>query len=73
MPKYNINNIPNIFKIYIKNRFALLNLITCEPEELRTKTRNVIKEDCKNTMPEVKRKEELRWMTEETPKIVKDM
>lgn len=27
VPKHNINNVPDGFKVHIKNRFALLNLI----------------------------------------------
>ena len=50
----------------------MLNLIDWEQEELWTETRNIIKEECEKTMPEVKRKEKSRWMTEEARKIVKD-
>lgn len=45
MPKYNVNHIPGGLKVHIKNRFALLNLIAQEPEELRTETRNVLEEE----------------------------
>lgn len=34
MPKYNVNNICNGFKVHIKIRFVLLNLINQELEEL---------------------------------------
>ena len=60
VPKYNINNIPNEFKIYIKNKLALLNFIDREPQELWTETRN-IKEEGKKTTLQVKRKEKL-WV-----------
>lgn len=71
VPKYNINNIPDEFKVHMKNRFALLNLIDQEAEEPWTESKNIKKEG-KKTMPEVKRKAKSRWMTEETPKLVKD-
>ena len=72
MPKYNVNNIPDEFKVHIKNRFALLSLIDQEPEELGTETRIIFKEECKKTTSEIKRKEKSRWITEERLKIVKD-
>ena len=71
VPKYNGNNIPHEFKVHIKTRFALLQLTDQEPEKLQTETR-YIKEEREKTMPEVKRKEKWRWMTEETLKNVKN-
>lgn len=65
------NNIPDGFKLQIKNRFTLLNSIDPEPEELWTESGNIIRQECKKTMPEVIRREKLRWMTEETLKIIK--
>ena len=56
----------------MKNRFTLLTLINQEPEGLWTEVRNTIKKECGKLMPNVKRKEKLRWMTEETLKIVQD-
>lgn len=55
LPKYNVNNIPNGFKMHIKYRFALLNLSDQEPE-LQTDARNIIWKECKKTMLEVERK-----------------
>ena len=72
VPKSNVNDIPEEFKVHSETRFALLNSIDQEPEELWTEPRNIIEEECEKTMPEVKRKEKLRWMTEETLKIIKD-
>ena len=69
VPGYNVNRILNEFRVHRNNRFALLNLIDQAPEELWTENRNITKEECKKTMPEAKRKEKLRWMTEETLKI----
>lgn len=65
MPKHSVNNIPDGFKDHIKNRFALLNLIDWEPEELWPETRNIGKE-CEKTM-----KEKPRWITAETLKMVR--
>lgn len=47
-------------KIYIKNRFALLNFIDGELEGLWIETSNVIKEEWRKTMLDVKRKEKLK-------------
>ena len=47
VPKYSINNIPDEFQVHLKIRFALLNVIDQEVEELWTESRNIIKEECK--------------------------
>lgn len=48
------------------------NSIAQEPEELQTETRNTVSEKYEKTMPEVKRRELLRYMKEETIKLIKD-
>lgn len=35
MPKYNLDNISDKFKVHMKNSFALLNSADCEPEGLK--------------------------------------
>ena len=72
MPKYNVNNIPDGFKVHRNNKFALLSFIDQNPEELWTESRNIIREELKKTMPGVKTKEKLRWVAKETLKTVKD-
>ena len=62
MPKYNFKNIPDKFKLHIRNRFALLNSIDCEPEELWFETRDIIREEYKGTIYLVKREEKCIWM-----------
>ena len=42
----------------------MLNLIDQEPEEAWPEIRHIIQEEWGKTMPEVKRKEKSRWMTE---------
>ena len=68
VPKYNVHSGPDGLKVHIKTRFALVNLIDREQEELWPKTRT-IQEECEKTMTEVQRKGKSRWMTEETLKI----
>lgn len=68
MPRRSVNNIPQGFKDHMKNRFALLNLIAQEPEELWTETRTV-GEGCERT---VKGKGKSRWMAAETLEMVQD-
>ena len=52
VPKHNINHIPDEFKVHVKTRFAWVNLMDQEPEELGTEIRNIIKEECEKTTPE---------------------
>lgn len=48
MPNYNVNNIPSGFKVHIKNRFALLNLIDQEPEELWTELEILLEKNARS-------------------------
>lgn len=60
VPNYNLNKIPDYFKVHVRNEFALINSIDCEPVELETETRDIIREEFKITISVVKRKEKAR-------------
>lgn len=57
VPKYNLDSIPDEFKGHIRNRFALLDTIDHEPEELWIEIRYFIWEECRKTFPVIKTKE----------------
>lgn len=69
MPKYSVSIILDGFKVYVKN--ICIVKLNWEPE-LWMETRNIIRDECEKTMPEVKKKEKMRHIIEETLKIVKD-
>lgn len=60
VPEYNVNHIPDRFQGHIKTRFALLNLISQEPEELWTETRNVLEEECEKINARSKEERKIR-------------
>lgn len=56
VPKYNLSNIPKVFKDHVNKRFSLPSLSEYESEELWVETRNIIKVECTKTTPIAKRK-----------------
>lgn len=75
MPKYDLNSISGEFYVHINIIFALIKPIDCKLKELCTvtETRDVIREECKNIIHIVKRKEKFTWITKETLNIVIDI
>ena len=56
MPDYSLDNITNEIQVHIKQRYSLLNLSDCKPEELQIETSNIIRDKCKKTIHVVKGK-----------------
>ena len=57
MPKYNVTNIPGGFKAHMKSRFALLNQLT--KNHKNCKTRAIIQKEWEKAM--LKQQEKKNW------------
>lgn len=68
VPNCNVNNVPDGFKVHIKKQIYIVQLNRLRTEETWTETKNIIREECEKTMPEIKRKEKSRWMIEKKKK-----
>lgn len=63
VPTIRFECILNIFKENLRNCFEILSLIDTEPEQLWNEIKQVIKHECKNRLPKMKK---ANWMREQT-------
>ena len=70
--KLNVQNIPHSYNVEIKNRFAELELIGREPEELWQEIHQIIHEEAKKNIPATTTTKKRNWISENTLRIAKE-
>ena len=67
--RYDLNQIPDDYKVEVTDRFKGLDLINRVPEELWTEIRDVVQEAMKKTIPKKKKCKKAKWLSEEALQI----
>ena len=62
--KYNLCDIPEWYAVEVKNRFAALDLIDREPEELWQEVEAIVKDEAKNNIPKARKTKKSKWLTD---------
>ncbi|CAF4651495.1 unnamed protein product, partial [Rotaria magnacalcarata] len=70
--KPNLQNIPYSYNVEVKNRFAELELVNTEPEELWQEIHQIIYEEAKRNIPTITTKKKKTWISENTLRIAKE-
>ncbi|CAF2127266.1 unnamed protein product [Rotaria magnacalcarata] len=70
--KPNLQNIPYSYNVEVKNRFAELELVNREPEELWQEIHQIIYEEAKRNIPTITTKKKKTWISENTLRIAKE-
>ena len=63
--RYNLCDIPERYAVEVKNRFAALDLIDREPEELWQEVEAIVKDEAKNNIPKARKPKKSKWLTKE--------
>ena len=58
-----ICDIPERYTEEVKNRFAALDLIDREPEELWQEVEAIVKDEAKNNIPKARKPKKSKWLT----------
>ena len=66
---YGLNQIPHDYTVQVTNRFKGLDLVDRMPEELWREVHDIVQEAVINTIPEKKRCEKAKWLSEEALQI----
>ena len=61
--RYNLFDIPERYAVEAKNRFAALDLIDREPEELWQEVEAIVKDEAKNNIPKARKHKKSKWLT----------
>ena len=67
--RYDLNQIPYVYTVEVRNRFKGLDLIDREPEELWTEVRDIVQETGIKTIPKKKKCKKAKWLSEEALQI----
>ena len=67
--RYNLCDIPERYAVEVKNRFAALDLIDREPEELWQEVEAIVKDEAKNNIPKARKPKKSKWLTKEAIEI----
>ena len=67
--KYDLNQIPNNYRVELRSRFKGLDLIDRVPDELWTEVRNIVQERGIKTIPKKKKCKRAKWLSEEALQI----
>ena len=67
--RYDLNKIPYDYTVEVTNRFKGLYLVDRMPEELWREVHDIVQEAVINTIPEKKRCEKAKWLSEEALQI----
>ena len=67
--KYDLNQIPYVYTVEVRNRFKGLALIDRVPEELWTEVRDIVQETGIKTIPQKKKCQKAKWLSEEVLQI----
>ena len=67
--RYDLNKIPYIYIVEVRNRFKGLDLIDRVPEELCTEVRDIVQEAGIKTIPKKKICKKANWLSEEASQI----
>ena len=62
---YDLNQIPNDYKVEVGNRFKGLDLIDRVPDELQTEVHDTVQEKGIKTIPKKKKCKKEKWLSEE--------
>ena len=60
--RYDLNQIPYIYTVEVRNRFKGLDLIDRVPDELRTEVRDIVQETGIKTIPMEKKCKKAKWL-----------
>ena len=61
--RYNLCDIPERYAVEVMNRFAALDLIDREPEELWQEVEAIVKDEAKNKIPKARKPKKSKWLT----------
>ena len=67
--RYDLNQIPDDYKVEVTNRFKGLDLINRVPEELWTEVCDIVQEAGIKTIPKKKKCKKAKWLSEEALQI----
>ena len=67
--RYDLNQIPNVYTVEVRNRFKGLDLIDGVPDELWTEVRDFVQETGIKTIPIEKKCKEGKWLSGEALQI----
>ena len=66
---YDLNQIPYIYTVEVRNRFKGLDLIDRVPEEIRMEFHDIVEETGIKTIPKKKKCKKAKWLSEEALQI----
>ena len=61
--RYNLFDIPERYAVEVENRFATLDLIDREPEELWQEVEAIVKDEAKNNIQKARKPKKSKWLT----------
>ena len=61
--RYNLCDIPERYAVEVKNRFAELDLIDREPEELWQEVEAIVNDEAKDNIPKARKPKKSKWLT----------
>ena len=67
---YDLNQIPYIYTVEVRNRFKGLDLINRVPEELGKEFHDIVQEALIKNIPKKKKFKKTKWLSEEPSQIV---
>ena len=67
--RYDLNQIPYIYRVEVRNRFKGLDLIDRVPDELWTEVCDIVQETGIKTIPKKKKCKKAKWLSEEALQI----
>ena len=70
--RYDLNQIPYDYTVWVINRFKGLDLVDRAPEELWTGVRNIVQEAVTKTIPKKKKCKKAKWLSEEALQIAEN-
>ena len=67
--RYDLNQIPYDYKVEVRNRFKVLDLINRVPDELWMEVRDIVQETGIKTIPNKNKCKKAKWLSEEALQI----
>ena len=67
--RYDLNQIPNVYTVEVRNRFQGLDLIDRVPDELWMEVCNIVQETGSKAIPIEKKCKKAKWLSEEALQI----
>ena len=67
--RYDLNQVPNVYTVEVRNRFKGLDLIDKMPDELRMEVHDTVQETGRKTRPKKKKCKKAKWLSEEALQI----